>query len=225
MTGDELLALLRTRRSVRAFDGRPVARDVLARLVEAATTAPSATNRQPWRFTVVTRSSLVRDVRAAVQARVEELRAVVRRGHHADDLGDYWDYLWRALDGAPALVVPQYRVYPDLLQELLASGGAAPGELPDTGGMHVELCGASAAVMALLLQAHAEGLGTCWMSGPVLAEDAIGRLLAIRPPWRMLGAVAVGHPAAPAAPTRRRPLTQVIDWLEGDDAPGAGRTA
>lgn len=219
MTGDAILELLRARRSVRAFEARPVPRDVLARLVEAAITAPSATNRQPWRFTVVTGGALRAEVVGAVRARVEGLRAVVRQGHHGDDLGDRWDYLWGALETAPTLVVPQYRVHADLLAELLASGGAPPGEVPATAGMHVEVCGTSAAVMALLLQAQAEGLGTCWMSGPMLAEDRLVPLLGIRAPWRMLGVVAVGHPAGPVAPTRRRPVAQVVEWLEdeGDD--------
>lgn len=225
MTGEDCLRLLRSRRSVRAFDARPVPREALARLIEAATTAPSATNRQPWRFTVVTRPPLLAELRATVRARVETLRDVVRQGHHGDDLGDYWDYLWRALETAPALVVPQYRVHPDLLAELLASGGAPPGTAPDAAALHVELSATSAAVMALLLQAQADGLGTCWMTGPMLAEEPLRALLGIRAPWRMLGVVAVGHPAGPAAATRRKALDQVIDWLDGGGDPPAGGAA
>jgi nitroreductase len=214
MTGETFLAFLRARRSVREFDRRPVAREALARLVEAATTAPSATNRQPWRFTVVTRPALLAEVLAAVRARVDALRGAVARGHHGDDLGDYWDYLWRALETAPALVVPQYRVHPDVLAELLASAGPEAAALAPSADLHVEVCGTSAAVMALLLQAEAERLGACWMSGPVLAEDLLAPLLGIRAPWKMLGIVAVGRPAAPQADaTRRRPLAQVVDWL------------
>ena len=42
-----------TRKSVRMFQGREIAEDVLARLLEAARLAPSASNRQEWRFVVV----------------------------------------------------------------------------------------------------------------------------------------------------------------------------
>jgi nitroreductase len=213
MTGEGFLEILRARRSVRSFDRRPVPREALARLVEAATTAPSATNRQPWRFTVVTRPALLGEVLRVVRERVDALRAAVARGHHGDDLGDYWDYLWRALETAPAIVVPQYRVHADVLAGLLSSAGPEAAALaPDD--LHVEVCGTSAAVMGLLLQAQAEGLGACWMSGPVLAADALAPMLGVRDPWRMLGIVAVGHPAAPALEgPRRRPLAQVVDWL------------
>jgi len=46
--------VIRRRRSVRAYEpGRPVPREVIHRLLEAAIHAPSAGNRQPWHFIVV----------------------------------------------------------------------------------------------------------------------------------------------------------------------------
>jgi len=45
--------VIRTRRSVRSFQDKPVPHDVLARVLEAARIAPSGNNRQPWRFVVV----------------------------------------------------------------------------------------------------------------------------------------------------------------------------
>jgi nitroreductase len=42
------------RRSIRKFRPEPVPRELIDELLEAARLAPSATNRQPWRFQVVT---------------------------------------------------------------------------------------------------------------------------------------------------------------------------
>ena len=42
-----------TRKSVRTFQDKDVAEDVISRLLEAARLAPSAGNRQEWRFVVV----------------------------------------------------------------------------------------------------------------------------------------------------------------------------
>jgi len=44
---------IRTRKSVRAYDPRPIPDEVLERILEAGRTAPSANNRQPWKFIVV----------------------------------------------------------------------------------------------------------------------------------------------------------------------------
>lgn len=44
---------IRKRRSIRAYQDKPVPEDVLKRVLEAARLAPSATNRQLWRFIAV----------------------------------------------------------------------------------------------------------------------------------------------------------------------------
>jgi nitroreductase len=49
----ELHAWLRSRRSVRRFLPQPVAAETLARILETATWAPNAHNRQPWRFVIL----------------------------------------------------------------------------------------------------------------------------------------------------------------------------
>ena len=218
MTADEHLNHLQSRRSVRRFTDAPVPRAVLERLLLAATSAPSSTNRQPWRFAVVTEPGLRAKVVDAVRERTEAMKAVIARSHHAADFGSYGDFFYEPLQTAAAIVVPQYREYPDLLAELIASGGGDPRALPTAGAMQAELCSTSAAILALLLQAHAEGLGACWMAGPMVAREPIGALLDIRAPWRMVGAVALGHPAGSAEPKGRKPLDKVVHWF--DAVPG-----
>ena len=44
---------IKTRKSVRAYAYRPVEDDTLNRILEAARLAPSASNRQEWRFVIV----------------------------------------------------------------------------------------------------------------------------------------------------------------------------
>jgi nitroreductase len=214
----EFLEFLRQRRSVRAFSPAPVAREVLARLIEAATTAPSATNRQPWRFAVVTAPGIRGQIAAAVRARTEQMEAIIGRSHHAQEFAGYGDLFHEPLEAAAAIIVPQYRPFPDLIAQLIESGGGDPGAFSTAAGMQAELCSTSGAIMALLLQAHAEGLGACWMAGPMVARREIEALLGIAEPWRMLGAVALGHPAAPVPPRPRKPMERVASWFEAEDA-------
>jgi F420 biosynthesis protein FbiB-like protein len=219
MNGEEMLDFLSMRRSVRAFTAKPVPREVLERLLQAAVTAPSPTNRQPWRFAVVTRASLRQRITEAVRTRAEEMKAIIRQGHHAEDFGQYGDFFHEPLSTAAVIIVPQYRIYPDLIANLVASGGGDPAKFHTAASMQAELCSTSAAVMALLQQALAEGLGACWMSGPMIAKDALQGLLDIREPWKMVGAVAVGYPDERPAKQPRKPLAQVVTWFEDDAEP------
>ena len=48
-----VIEAIRKRRSVRAYEPKPVPRDVINAIIEAGNEAPSAMNSQPWRFVVV----------------------------------------------------------------------------------------------------------------------------------------------------------------------------
>jgi nitroreductase len=54
----ELLPEIFNRQSIRSFTSRPVEDDQIERILEAGRIAPSAKNRQPWRFVVITEESL-----------------------------------------------------------------------------------------------------------------------------------------------------------------------
>jgi len=192
----ELLALLRTRRSVRRFRAEPVSEEELAALVEAATSAPSAGNRQAYRLLLVASRPRLDAMAAAVREEVARLKAGVR----ADAAPEADAYLESFLHfaGAPLVVAPIHRCGPDLL----AAAGAAPRL---SRGDADALSSVAAAIENLLLCAHALGLGACWMTGPLVAADALARILEVPQGWALSALVPVGRPAEePAPPPRRR---------------------
>ena len=56
------LAILRERRSVASFTSQVVPRDILVELIEYARLAPSAGNRQAWRFIIVNDPALIKKI-------------------------------------------------------------------------------------------------------------------------------------------------------------------
>jgi nitroreductase len=221
MTPEALLEFLRSRTTVRAYEDRPVPREVLERLLEAAIRAPSGTNRQPWRFSVVTSREMRQKLADATQGAIDKIRGLLASAGRSDHLGDYWDYFVRPLRSAPAFVVVQYRRHNDLMAGMIQGAGGDPKAFSTPDQWSVELSAASAAAMQLLLQAHAEGLGACWLAGCLLARDELARLLRIQPPWKILTGVTVGWPAERPTPTARKSLEKVVEWFE-DAAAGGG---
>ena len=59
---DERLRMLYARRSIRRFDPRPLPAELIEELLKAAMAAPSANNRQPWQFLVITDPALRAEV-------------------------------------------------------------------------------------------------------------------------------------------------------------------
>ena len=79
---DAALARLRRRHTIRDFSDRPVPRQIIERCIEAAATAPSGANQQPWRFVLIGKGPLRERLRAEAEA--EE------RAFYAGKAGEEW---------------------------------------------------------------------------------------------------------------------------------------
>jgi nitroreductase len=58
----EALEAIRTRRSVRTYENRPVPGEIIRELLAAAMSAPSAGNQQPWQFVVIDDARILEQV-------------------------------------------------------------------------------------------------------------------------------------------------------------------
>lgn len=189
-----LFALIRGRRSVRRFRDEPVDRATLDRLIELAGWAPSAGNRQGWAFTVVTSVEARRRMAEAVRRRWE---SVLAESGGRGTVSELAGYVARHSDvsGAPALILVSARRV-DALQRRLFGDAAAVA----SGG----IASAAMAAQTLMLAAHALGLGSCCMTGPLIAGDELGRIAGLGPREEIVCLVALGRPAEiPAAPARK----------------------
>jgi nitroreductase len=61
----DVFEAIRTRRSIRKYKDKPVEKEKLLKIIEAARLAPSTLNRQPWSFVVVTDSKVKEKLRSA----------------------------------------------------------------------------------------------------------------------------------------------------------------
>jgi len=64
----DVLETIFRRRSIRRYQERPVERDLLVKLLQAAMAAPTACNSQPWEFVVVTEPGIMLELRSRLYA-------------------------------------------------------------------------------------------------------------------------------------------------------------
>ena len=178
-----------SQRAARRFLADEVDDDTVARILTAATHAPSAENTQPYVFVVV--------------------RDPAIRGH----IGEISARLWQG--GARAL--EEHRLPPAMLREVDegAMGGiaAAPVLVVVCGDTRLALAqsipsSVFPAVQNLLLAAHALGLGSTLTTLPALAGDELASLLGLPPEVVPVAVVPLGRLPAPLGPPRRRPLSE-----------------
>jgi nitroreductase len=100
------LGAMRRRRTVREFSREPVPRDIIDAAIEAAATAPSGANREPWKFVVVEDAEVKRRIREAAEAEEREFydrRATAEWLEALAPLGTDWHKPFLTI--APYLIV------------------------------------------------------------------------------------------------------------------------
>lgn len=197
---DALLALMRDRRSIRRYLDRPVPREALYRLLEAARWAPSAHNRQPWRFAVLEDVARRASLAAAMG---ERFRAdLLADGLAAEAVERQVQRSYERIAGAPVVIV----FFVSLLDMDRYSDPARQDAERLMAVQSVAL-----AAQNLLLQAHAEGLGACWMCAPLFCPDVVRAELSLPDDWIAQGLLTVGYPAE-TRQKDREPLETRVAW-------------
>lgn len=203
--------LLRSRRSVRRFKPEAPDEALVERVIELATLAPSASNKQPWRFIVVAHRGTIEAMAAAVREAV----AIVAEHVPAESLEAfraYGDYFTR-FEAAPVVIVPIFRGHTVLSN--LVGAGLGPDLVDLIAVMERDsgLIGTSLALMNLLLAAESEGLGASAMTGPLLAAPRLKQLCGVPDSWGIVALVPLGHPDEKPKPTDRKPAEKMTRWI------------
>jgi nitroreductase len=184
----DVIEAIHTRRSVRAYSTEPVERAILEALIWDAAQAPppTAAYRRPWRFHVV-----------EGEARLEAL-GVQALAHARAHPPPGWRQEWleegsgfRVFWGAPALILITCPA-----QDVTSAW---------------DCCRAA---QALMISAHARGLGSCWVGSPMpwLADPSGKAAMGMTADYGAVAPIIVGHPAGPPPPAPDRQKPEVV-WL------------
>lgn len=204
----ELYKAIRTRRSVRKFRSEAIPKEKILRILEAANLAPTASNRQPWNFLIVNRSSIdqmyeimdrsfkerLEEIgRTVMNERIKNLSIPVNKSNHkVEGLNEFYG----ALGGAPMAII----LYVD--KEI------------DPWQWKNNICDASAAIENLILAAWSEGIGSCWMTGPLKKkEPEIKVFLGIPKDKEIVGIIPIGIPAYTPKSPPKEDIRSKVKWF------------
>lgn len=179
----ELFDAIRKRRSVRSFDGRPVDREQIERLITAASLAPSSHNIQPWHFHVATgetRDQLTEIVALSTVHLQEYLETL------STDQLEFAEKFFAGLGGAPVVIAVSVLESEDELSRIntyLATG---------------------CAIQNLLLAAVEDDLACCNVTFAFWVRERLAELLGVGSDREIVSLILVGHPSEIPAEIPRR---------------------
>ena len=189
---------IQTRRSIRKFKPCDVSRTDIEKIVDAARLAPSAKNRQPWKFIAYTgaQKDKLLDIMGESLQKEQQQHALLP--HSQNGLPDAFNTLG-IMRTAPVVIV------------VINTNAASPFEPIDADSRITELCDTlsiGAAIENMLLAAASLGYGSCWYEGHITDTDRIGdqmaKILGVPEEYELVCFLPVGIPESAAVPPKKK---------------------
>jgi nitroreductase len=198
----DLLEGIATARSIRRYLPDPVPEDVLAKILWAATRAPSGTNRQPFRFIVLRDTETAREIKSLMGAAFRRAwghkSSTENWGKEGDQAGatrrvrsmEAMQHFVDHFEQIPVVVLACFARYRD------ADHGEGASIFP--------------ACQNILLAARALGYGACFSGWHRLVESQLRARLGIPENVVLSLTITIGKPAGHHGPLRRFPARELI---------------
>jgi nitroreductase len=195
---NETRQTIEARRSTRNFSSREIHEDDLIRILESANQAPSAHNKQSWRFIVIrgarkrALASLVNESASQFKKPSSTLLRMASRSISSDPVviavvntGELVNHGTQSFEGADNLA--------DLFRTM-------------------EIQSSAAAVQNMILAAASLGLGSVWLGILCLIKDEVLRLLEVRE-GEFMAVVPIGYAQGKSSAPRKKSLNAIVSFL------------
>jgi nitroreductase len=203
--------ILLERRSIRSFTEQEVSVEDVKELIDCARYAPSDTNSQTWQFIAVMNKEKIKEIermtwdqlhRKAAEAEAKGLAKEARL--LTKSFGPYAT----AFSDAPVLIVCLATPYASKFREKIFD---PIGFVEDAVWNEEGIKSSCLAAQNLMLAAHAKGLATCPMTGPVLlAQEQLRAYLDIPAECQINMVIALGYPAEHPNKLPRKEVDEIL---------------
>lgn len=196
----ETIQSICNRRSIRKYTAQPVPKETMERIIQAGIQAPSAKNRQPWKFVVAVgdaKNSLLDEMEKGIQEQAKGQGILCNSGQYIAGA----ENTLRIMKQAPVAVIVLNPQGKSLREKLDAEERVY--EIAD-----IQSIGAAMQNMALAAAEY--GLGSLWICDIFFAYERLTQWLDTQ--GEMVAAMSFGYPEESPDARPRKPVADVIEW-------------
>lgn len=196
----ETILTIHKRRSIRKFQKKDVPIEILNEILDAGRMAPSAKNRQPWKYIVFGnghKKELLNVMDAGLRREEHGITDLPKSGHGLSDARN----TLRVMLEAPIIIV------------VLNTNARSPFLSVDNDERITEICDSlsiGASIQNILLAAEERGLGTLWIANTCFAYEELMSYLDMKA--QLVGAIAVGYADESPMQRPRKPLNDIVEY-------------
>ena len=191
---------IENRRSIRKYKRHEISKEIIEDIIYSATLAPSAKNRQPWKFIVYQgeeKSKLVDVMHQGIKSENITHKLMPEWAFAIPDA----ENTVRVMEEAPCLIA------------VLNTNQKTPFDSIEDEKRIVEICDSlsiGAAIENMILTATSYGLGTLWIANTCFAYNEL--IDFIETDSQLTGIVAIGFANEAPAKRPRKPLTDIVEY-------------
>lgn len=188
------------RRSIRKYLDRNVSKEMIEQIIDAGRMAPSAKNRQPWKYIVLGGKSKAEFLEHMQKGIIREENECALLPNSKKGIPDAKN-TYKIMVEAPILIV------------ILNSNCGTPFAEIDTDNRFTEICDTlsiGAAIENMLLKATDMGLGTLWIANTCYAYEELTTYL--NTTKQLVGAIALGYADENPAQRPRKPIEEIVEY-------------
>lgn len=181
----ELEEAIKNRRSIRKYTNEDVPNELIEDLIECARLAPSAKNRQPWKFIIIKND--IKNKIADIMIKNEEAPERI------EDTNSSVKFTAGIMKEAPVLIL--------VLKEY--DDNWKTGDALSIGGAIEHIC----------LRATDLGLGSLWIRDTAYTQKEIAKLIGYEN-MEVISAISIGYPNQSPKQRPRKELNEILEWLQ-----------
>lgn len=191
---------IENRRSIRKYKRHEISKEIIEDIIYSATLAPSAKNRQPWKFIVYQgeeKSKLVDVMHQGIKLEKITHKLMPEWAFAIPDA----ENTVRVMEEAPCLIV------------VLNTNQKTPFDSIEDEKRIVEICDSlsiGAAIENMILTATSYGLGTLWIANTCFAYNEL--IDFIETDSQLTGIVAIGFANETPAKRPRKPVADIVEY-------------
>ena len=191
---------IENRRSIRKYKRHEISKEIIEDIIYSATLAPSAKNRQPWKFIVYQgeeKSKLVDVMHQGIKLEKITHKLMPEWAFAIPDA----ENTVRVMEEAPCLIA------------VLNTNQKTPFDSIEDEKRIVEICDSlsiGAAIENMILAATSYGLGTLWIANTCFAYNEL--IDFIETDSQLTGIVAIGFANEAPAKRPRKPVADIVEY-------------
>lgn len=194
----EITEIITNRCSVRSYKDKPIPKELINKIIEAGRWGPSVHGFQPWRFIVINKKSLIKEISNILVQKSDKLGAGIDKSLLLTA---------KTISNAP-LIILVYNT--NILKEIsfklykISKTYLRIAELS-------ELQAISASIQNMILLADTLGIGSCWNTTPLFCENKINKLVGNSE--KLVAVITMGIPHENCKRTQRKSLDKIVKYI------------